>query len=67
MENNINKNVVEKIVEKINQKIERLEKKFAETHRFDDVANAELDGMIDMLKIVTGKDYYYNETGLHER
>ena len=24
-------------------------------------------GMIEMLKIVTGKDYYFDENGLHER
>ena len=28
---------------------------------------ARLNGMIEVLKIFTGKDYYYDANGLHER
>lgn len=56
----------EKMIEKINQRIKRMEIRFQETHKFSETDNAEIDGMIEMLKIVTGKDYYYNENGVYE-
>lgn len=31
-----------------------------------ELRNARLDGMVDALSILTGKDYWYDETGLHE-
>ena len=43
-----------------------MEIRFQETHKFSETDNAEIDGMIEMLKIVTGKDYYYNENGVYE-
>lgn len=27
---------------------------------------ARIDGMLEILKFITGKDYYYDENGLHE-
>lgn len=48
----------EKMIEKINKEIRKLEVKFQETKKFDAEKNAYIDGMIDMLVIVTGKEYF---------
>lgn len=61
-------NTVEKMVERINFKIrlaqEKYEGEWTESHA---LRIAEIDGMLDMLSIVTGKEYYFDENGLHER
>ena len=60
-----------KMIEKINFYIARAAASFkannsqwTETHRLN---MAKIDGMIEMLKIATGKDYIITEAGLKER
>ena len=46
-----------KMIERINQEIESLKKCYEVNQKFDPVGNAKIIGMLDMLKIATGKDY----------
>lgn len=57
----------EKMIAKINQKIEKTVKEFEKTKKYNSIANAEVDGMMEMLELVTGKNYFYDEIGVHER
>jgi hypothetical protein len=57
----------DKMIERINKEIEGLKRIFEVTKTYDPVGNAKIIGMIEMLSIVTGKNYYYDENGLHER
>ena len=59
----------EKMIERIKLEIERAKEHYQcygwnESHQR---RLEKIDGMLDMLTIVTGKDYYYNADGLHER
>lgn len=58
-----------KMIARINQEIEFIKKMYdnrvsSETHM---VNVARLNGMVEMLSIATGKEYYYDNDGLHER
>lgn len=57
-----------KMIERINQEIEFC-KRFYETatRETHNVNIARLNGMIEMLSLVTGKKYYFDENGLHEK
>lgn len=57
----------EKIIARINQKIAKMVKEFDKTKEYNSIANAEVDGMIEILELVTGKKYFYDETGVRER
>lgn len=63
--------IINKMLEKINQKIDYTVKEFyrnnKEWSRSHERRMAEIDGMIEMLSIATGKDYIVTETGLKER
>lgn len=56
-----------KIINVINNEIKYLKKDFATTGEYDTVGNAKIQGMIEILQVVTGKKYYYDNNGLHER
>lgn len=60
-------NIVNKMLERINFKIRYAQENFIEWNSTHDRRMAEIDGMIDMLSIVTGKDYIVTEKGLEER
>lgn len=57
----------EKIIARINQKIAKMVKEFDKTKEYNSIANAEVDGMIEILELVTEKKYFYDETGVRER
>ena len=56
-----------KMIERINEEIKFTVKDYKETGKYDAKANALIRGMMEMLVLVTGKDYYYDESGVHER
>ena len=55
------------MLERINFKIKFAQENFTEWNTTHDRRMAEIDGMIDMLSIVTGKDYVITVNGLKER
>lgn len=59
--------IINKMLERINFKIQFAHENFTEWNATHDRRMAEIDGMIDMLSIVTGKDYVITENGLEER
>lgn len=59
--------VINKMLERINFKIRFAQENFTEWNATHKRRMAEIDGMIDMLSIVTGKDYVITENGLEER
>ena len=60
-------NKIEKMLERINFKIRYANLKFTEWNETHFLRMAEIDGMIDMLSIVTGKDYIITDDGLKEK
>lgn len=59
--------MVEKMIKAVNEKINLTVGAYALTHTYDAIANAEVRGMLSMLQLATGKEYYYDESGVHER
>ena len=60
-------NIVNKMLERINFKIRYAQENFTEWNAEHERRMAKIDGMIDMLLIITGKDYVVTEKGLEER
>lgn len=60
-------NIINKMLERINFKIRYAHENFTEWNESHSLRMAEIDGMIDMLSIVTGKDYIITEDGLKEK
>lgn len=60
-------NVINKMLERINFKIRYAHENFTEWNESHSLRMAEIDGMIDMLSIATGKDYIITENGLIEK
>ena len=58
---------INKMLERINFKIRYAKENFTEWNDSHALRMAEIDGMVDMLSIVTGKDYVVTENGLEER
>lgn len=57
----------EKMITRINEEIKFMVDEFNRTkHRNENTINR-LYGMIDMLVLVTGKEYFCDENGIHER
>ena len=59
--------IINKMLERINFKIRYAQENFTEWNESHALRMAEIDEMIDMLSIVTGKDYIITEDGLKER
>lgn len=59
--------IINKMLERINFKIRFAQENFTEWNAAHDRRMAEIDGMVNMLTIVTGKDYVVTENGLEER
>lgn len=59
--------IIDKMLERINFKIRYAQENFTEWNESHSLRMAEIDGMIDMLSIVTGKSYIITEEGLKER
>ena len=59
--------IINKMLECINFKIRFAQENFTEWNAAHERRMAEIDGMVDMLTIVTGKDYVVTENGLEER
>jgi hypothetical protein len=57
----------DKMIERINREIEISKKYFELTGQTDIQTNCKIIGMLQMLEIATGKEYYFDENGLHER
>lgn len=55
-----------KMIKKINEEIKFMVNEYKATGKYDARANARLNGMMEMLVLVTGKDYRYNENGVYE-
>lgn len=60
-------NIINKMLERINFKIKYAQENFTEWNAAHEIRMSEIDGMIDMLSIVTGKEYVITESGLEER
>ena len=63
-----NNEMVNKMIEKINSKIERANESFKTTgwNQSHALKMERIDGMIDMLAMITGKEYVITENGLVE-
>lgn len=59
--------IINKMLYRINFKIQYAQENFTEWNATHEKRMAEIDGMIDMLSIVTGKNYVITESGLEER
>lgn len=59
--------MIEKMIQKINETIELSKKWYETTGIIDVTGNHKIYGMIEMLQIATGKEYYFDNEGLHER
>lgn len=59
--------IINKMLERINFKIKFAQENFTEWNVAHERRMTEIDGMIDMLSITTGKDYIVTENGLKER
>lgn len=59
--------IINKMLDRINFKIQYTQENFTEWNATHERRMAEIDGMIDMLSIVTGKSYVITESGLEER
>lgn len=60
-------NIINEMLERINFKIRFAQENFTEWNVAHERRMAEIDGMIDMLSIVTGKEYVVTENGLEYR
>ena len=60
-------NIINKMLERVNFKIKYAHENFTEWNETHSLRMAEIDGMVDMLSIVTGKDYIITEDGLKEK
>lgn len=58
---------INKMLERINFKIRYAKENFTEWNESHSLRMAEIDGMVDMLSIATGKDYIITEEGLKEK
>jgi len=58
---------ISRMLERINFKIRYAKENFTEWNESHALRMAEIDGMIDMLSIVTEKEYVITENGLEER
>ena len=58
--------IINKMLERINFKIRFAQENFTEWNTAHERRMAEIDGMVDMLTIATGKDYVITENGLEE-
>lgn len=58
--------IINKMLERINFKIKSAQENFTEWNAVHERRMAEIDGMIDMLSITTGKDYIVTENSLEE-
>ena len=59
--------IINKMLDRINFKIRFAQENFTEWNAAHERRMAEINGMVDMLSIVTGKDYVITENGLEER
>lgn len=59
--------IINKMMERINWKIKYAHDNFTEWNETHSLRMAEIDGMVDMLSIVTGKEYIIEENGLKEK
>lgn len=57
----------QEIIKKINDKIYWMVKEYEQTHEFNAIKTEHICGMLDTLEMFTGKSYYYDEQGVHER
>ncbi len=60
-------NKIKKMIKRINFKISYANENFTEWNEMHRIRMAEIDGMVDMLSIITGKDYVVTEDGLKEK
>lgn len=60
-------NTINKMLERINFKLSYAKENFTEWNESHALRMAEIDGMVDMLSIATGKDYIITEEGLKEK
>lgn len=56
-------NTINKMLERINFKLKYAHDNFTEWNTTHSLRMAEIDGMIDMLSIATGKDYVITKDG----
>lgn len=63
--------MIEKMIKEMIQRINRTIKSFYTLYEvtdvIDDIILERIRGQVDMLTIVTGKEYYMDAEGLHER
>lgn len=61
------KNLEQKMIDRINNQIKITMSYFTEWNPSHERRMARIDGMVDMLTLVTGKEYVVTESGLIER
>lgn len=61
------KNIINEMIERINLKIKLTKENFTEWNPAHERRVGEIEGAIEMLSIVTGKNYVVTESGLEER
>lgn len=59
--------MIKKMTDRINWKIRYAQENFTEWNETHSTRMAEIDGMLDMLSIVTGKDYIIVDGGFKEK
>lgn len=59
--------IINKMLDRINFKIRFAQENFTEWNAAHERRMAEINGMVDMLMIVTGKEYVVTENGLEEK
>lgn len=57
---------IEKTIKAINYEIEKSKNHFNTYKKCDELTNRKIDGMIQVLNIFTGKEFFYDENGIHE-
>ena len=60
-------NIINEMLKRINQKVKYAQENFTEWDNTHSIRMAEIDGMIDMRSIATGKSYVVTENGVDER
>ena len=57
----------DKMISFINNKIKSMKENYDKTKQFDTIANAELNGMMQLLSVATEKNYWFCDGGVSER
>lgn len=57
--------MVLEIIKKVNSEIERMYTRFNRDEKENPYASGKIDGMLEVLEILTGEKYRYDENGIY--